>query len=405
MQKKRKQQLSQVQSALIALLSNSVFGAKEIAVEIPDPELLLEEAEKQTVFPYVFQALTETAQVDPGRKWTLRFQKHLVHNLSVISLHFKTHELLTEAGIPYTVLKGCASGRYYPAPEMRTMGDVDIYVEQSSMQSVSELFRSEGYQVSNTHHGHHWAFSKANEEIEVHWQPSGIPAADDGTIRSLFDDLLAKRFLDRSFGSEMYLPDPVHHGLVLLLHTANHLSAGGIGLRHLIDWLVFVFSMPEKSFRELLEQKLRQIGLWQFACVLTSIGVRFFSCEPRDFCADVSADLALQILLDIFAGGNFGIKDNTRYLESKLLRDEQTREIDGGGRFRHLLRFMNRKAQLALPITKKLPVLLPIGWVKAWILHMRAKDKVKYSSLDLRGVAKSAKERELLYKQLQLFKV
>lgn len=397
-------QLTPVQSGLVALLARSLFGAKTPLPELPDPEHLLEEAEKQAVFPCVWQALTELAGVDPGRSWLLRFQKHLTHNVNVISQHFRAHELMTEAGIPYTVIKGCASGRYYPAPELRTMGDVDLYVARDSMEAVRDFLCGKGYRVSNLHHSHHWTFRTEYEEFEVHWLPSGLPAADDGTIGSLFDDMLEKRVLDESCGSPMYLPDDFHHGLILLLHTANHLSAGGIGLRQLMDWLVFVNGMPEERFLELFREPLQRIGLWHFACVLTAIGVCFFSCEPRAFCEEVSGELALQILLDIFTGGNFGVKDGTRMLESKLLRDEKTREIDGGGTFRHLIRFLNRKANLAMPATKKHPILLPAGWVKVGYRHLKTRNRISYRGVDLRRVAENAKERERLYAQLRLFK-
>lgn len=37
-------------------------------------------------------------------------------------------ELLQEAGIPAAVLKGSAAAVYYPKPDYRTMGDIDLIV-------------------------------------------------------------------------------------------------------------------------------------------------------------------------------------------------------------------------------------------------------------------------------------
>lgn len=398
-----KRQFTPTEEAIILLLSASLFGARQ--QELPDiqPDQLFEEAEKQSVFPQVYQALSQQDARAVEQKWTDRFHRHIAHNVNIIYQHFQAHELMTEAGIPYSVMKGCASAYYYAEPELRTMGDVDLFVEQSSMEAVRAHLCENGFSVSGLHHSHHWTFTRDDEVYEVHWTPSGVPVEDHRHIRAQFDDLLQKRRLVEFQDGALYLPDECHHGLILLLHTANHLSAGGIGLRHLMDWLVFVNSMPEELFVEKFDGVLRQLGLWQFVKVLTAVGTHYFSCPPRAFCADISPELSGSILLDIFSGGNFGVKDSGRLMESKLLRDEQTREIDEKGRVRHIVRFLNRKARLALPASEKHPILLPVGWMIVGRKHFRHKSRTKEKSVSLFRVAKSAKEREKLYKQLRLF--
>lgn len=396
-------QLPELDAAMVSILASALFHAQEPIGPIPDLNALLQEAEKQAVFPIVYQELVEKQVHSPDGKWYPRYFQHLSHNLTVISQHHHAHELMTEAGIPYSVIKGCASGQYYPSPELRTMGDVDLYVKKSSMEPVRDFMTRKGYAVSMLHHSHHWTFKKDQDDFEIHWLPSGVPSADDGRIRSLFDDLLEKRVPVESEEGPLYFPDSFHHGLILLLHTANHLSAGGIGLRHLMDWLLFVWSMPEQRFCELFESILKEIGLWQFAKVLSAIGVCFFSCEPRAFCGDISSDLAKSILQDILNGGNFGVKDHGRLLESKLLRDEQTREIDGKSALRHIIRFLNRKSRLEFPTAEKYPILLPIGWVKLGLKHRRSRKSRKHETVRFHELRKSAREREQLYHQLGLF--
>ena len=73
-----------------------------------------------------------------------------------------------------------------------------------------------------------------------------------------------------------------------------------------------------------------------------------------------------------------------------------------------MIRFLNRKAQLALPITRKVPVLLPLGWTKViWTKFIKKLAKRKTGSrsdrVRLRRLAQGAKERERLYKQLRLY--
>ncbi|MBR6119049.1 MAG: nucleotidyltransferase family protein [Oscillospiraceae bacterium] len=389
-------------AALIELLAQQVFGAAAPAALPDDTGFVLREAEQQSVFPLIFPAAAALAP-RACEAWRLRNLRHISHNYNIINAHYEAHTLLTAAKIRYTVIKGCASSFYYPAPELRTMGDVDLYVARRDMDRARAAFEAAGYSVSGLDHPHHWTFERDGVELELHWVPSGIPAADDGSILAMFDDLLDRGAVKTVAGQEMVLPDPFHHGLILLLHTANHMTAGGVGLRHLLDWLVFVNSMDEQSFRTLLEPSLRRIGLWHFACALSAVGTQYFGCAPRSFCETVSPELALGLLRDIFDGGNFGAKNADRLNQSKLLRDNESRQIRGGGELGHALRFLNQRARSQYPPSVKHPVLLPIGWAK--VLRKRRRDirAGKQTRSGIHSTLRGAREREALYVQLRLF--
>ena len=389
-------------AALIELLAQQVFGAAAPAALPDDTGFVLREAEQQSVFPLIFPAAAALAP-RACEAWRLRNLRHISHNYNIINAHYEAHTLLTAAKIRYTVIKGCASSFYYPAPELRTMGDVDLYVARRDMDRARAAFEAAGYSVSGLDHPHHWTFERDGVELELHWVPSGIPAADDGSILALFDDLLDRGAVKTVAGQEMVLPDPFHHGLILLLHTANHMTAGGVGLRHLLDWLVFVNSMDEQSFRALLEPSLRRIGLWHFACALSAVGVEFFGCPERSFCADLPRQLAEELLADIFDGGNFGVKNTDRLNQSKLLRDNESRQIDGKSGFSHAFRFLNQRARTRFPASARCPLLLPVGWASVLLNRSRAIRAGKQSRLRWQDTLRGARTREQLYGQLHLF--
>lgn len=394
--------ISAEQTALVSLLAQQVFGAPAPETLPDDTGFVLKEAEQQSVFPLIYPAAAALAP-RACAPWQTRNLQHISHNYNLINAHYEAHAMLTAAEIPYSVIKGCASSFYYPDPSLRTMGDVDLYVRRSDMDRVRTVFEEQGYVCSGLDHPHHWSFARDGIEVEVHWVPSGIPAADDGTIRAMFDDLLEQRREAELCGQPMVLPSPFHHGLIMLLHTANHMTAGGIGLRHLLDWLVFVNSMEEERFLDCFAEKLRRIGLWEFARVLTAVGVQFFSCKPRAFCADVPRQLSYELLADIFEGGNFGVKNIDRLNQSKLLRDNSSRQIDGKGGLRHAFRFLNQRARLRFPAAARCPLLLPIGWIRVFRARAQAIRAGKQSKLRLQDTLRGAKTREQLYEQLRLF--
>ena len=63
----------------------------------------------------------------------------MTDNLTVNKSHLKIHKLLTDAGIPYVIIKGLASGLYYPDFLLRSMGDVDFLISEND---VEKAFRA-----------------------------------------------------------------------------------------------------------------------------------------------------------------------------------------------------------------------------------------------------------------------
>ena len=112
----------------------------------------------------------------------------------------------------------------------------------------------------------------------------------------------------------------------VLLHTISHMTGGGIGLRHLCDWLVFENSVPEEEFLDIFEDQLKDIGLWTFAKVMTKIGVLYFGTK-RNWCLDADDEVCWALLEDILSGGNFGTKDNTRRSQAKLIQNRVTKSV------------------------------------------------------------------------------
>ena len=394
--------LSPEQQAMVSLLAERIFGGAETAVLTEQVDQILQESEYQSVFPYVY-SLLEKRDPQACASWKLKYFQYISNNFNIINAHYVVHTMLQDAGIPYTIIKGCASSFYYPEPEYRAMGDVDLYVERQSMEQVRTVFAQHGCDVSGMEHPHHWSFDLNGVTVEVHWAPSGIPAEDDGTIRSMFDDLIARRREISICEQNMFIPNPFHHGMIMLLHTANHLTAGGIGLRHLLDWLVFVEAFSDEEFCNIFEANLRKAGLWEFARVLTAIGVQCFSLRARTFCKDISEELCFGILKDIFDGGNFGIKAPDRLNESKLLRNNRSRQIGNGGKLRNGIAFLNQRARERYPVMEQHPILLPLGWCRVLRQHAKAVKKGKQGKLRLSETLRGAAERETLYAQLHLF--
>ena len=160
-----------------------------------------------------------------------------------------------------------------------------------------------------------------------------------------------------AFGA-ISLPSHFHHGLVILLHTCCHLTTEGIGLRQLCDWAAFVSTFSDKEFCEMYEDKLKSVGLWRFAQVLTTVCVECLGLPARSFTGDYEKETINDFIAEIFRSGNLGQKNATSVQESVLVRSDNEKSFLG-----NFISSINEIVYFYWGFTKKLKFLLPVGWL------------------------------------------
>lgn len=344
-----------------------------------DPEVL-KEAKLQSVFSMVNHTSKLSNQL-------------LARNLVITNAHRDLSALLTEESIPFAILKGVASAAYYPDPFLRTMGDVDLLVRPEDFPKAAAALTAADWMEAEGDNGKHKVYYRDGVTVELHWTVNGVPQGRED-IQHLLDDLIPCS-VERD---GLMLPSPFHHGLVLLLHTAEHLLNTGIGLRHLCDWAYFAAALPEEAFADLFEASLRSVGLWRFAQLLTLVSVRYLGIPPRRWAECGCEDALLDDLMDdILNAGNFGVKDAQRLNQAKLIH------ADGQVQDHALFPALAHKTKMELPACKAHPVLLPGGMVYIAVRHLLRIRAGKRAGLDLSRMVSGAKERRSLYRQLHLF--
>lgn len=261
---------------ILSALSGALFQ-KPVRIERDvDWDALFQECVSQTVLPIVYSALREDLPEEARQKWQPVYHRLLGNNIRVISAHTKIHQLLHSG---YLILKGCAAARYYPKPNLRTMGDVDFLVDRADLDAASEVLERAGMERSDPgDHDFHRSFTFQKVTYEMHWEAPGIPKTGGERIREYFRDVQEKALL---VNGSFYVPSDLHHGMILLLHNASHMTAGGIGLRHLCDWAVYMERMTDAFVENELAPRLKACGLWEYARVLTAMSSRFLGATER----------------------------------------------------------------------------------------------------------------------------
>ncbi len=151
------------------------------------------------------------------------------------------HTAFCEKNIPYIIFKGTEIAKYYPKPELRAMGDIDILVKQEDKEKAAEIITELGFIRENTHsqnsNNHEWIFFSNQFEIELHHR---LLYNDD------FNLDIHTAFTDMAWENST-TDDGIYHTLktefhfvFLLLHIRKHILWSGIGIRQFLDIAVMI---------------------------------------------------------------------------------------------------------------------------------------------------------------------
>lgn len=395
--------LREHEKILLDILANNLFNAgRTVNLNEDNLDAVWCEAYAQAVTLMAFhnsnEDILKSEKCEYIRK---KLTQTLADNAKVDFEHVRICNIMKSAGISCTILKGYASALYYPDPLMRSMGDVDFLVDTDNFEVAGNALKNNGYEATGKEHDVHDVYLGKVCRCEMHFQPSGIPQGKAGVkVRKYLSKLLeCSRETETELGT-VTVPSTFHHGLIILLHTCHHLTGDGLGLRHLCDWAVFLNTIGETKFLEMFEKTFKDIGLWEFAKIMTFISCEYLGLSGMDWAKDADKKLADYILIDIIIGGNFGQKHADRSHESLLISSKNEKETSMLRQFfisANSIVYKNWKA------ARKIKILLPFGWIFFGGRYVIRSILGKRPKIRPQKIAKEASERIDIYSELNLF--
>ena len=395
--------LREHEKILLDILANNLFNAgRKVNLTEENLNAVWCEAYAQAVTLMAFynsdEEVLKNGKCEYIRK---KLTKTLAGNAKIDFEHIRICDIMKNAGIPCTILKGFASALYYPDPLMRSMGDVDFLVDTDDFEKATEVLKENKYEPTGKNHDVHDIYLGKICRCEMHFQPSGIPHGKAGVkVRKYLSGLLEKSETVSTELGELTVPSTYHHGLIILLHMCHHLTGDGLGLRHLCDWAVFLHKIGEEKFLEMFEKTLKDIGLWEFAKIMTFISCKYLGLPGMSFSKNVDKKLADYILIDIIIGGNFGQKHADRSHESLLISSKNEEETS---MLRQFFISANSIVYKHWKAARKFKILLPFGWIFFGGRYIIRSILGKRPKIRPQKVAKEASERIDIYSNLNLF--
>ena len=369
-----------------------------------DGEAMFALARAHAVAPLVYDVWSGYPEIQPSVQSRLQTYAMQIAGHSYRLLFYTKYlvGLLEEAGLPVAVLKGVATAEFYPQPEMRKAGDVDLllFSGENCARAVACLKAYGFREHEEKNHLHHVAMIGA-EGIEVELHSMMVEPFDNQETNRIMLQCQkeAQSHIERQLCMGVSLPvlTGAYHGFSLLLHLLQHFLTAGFGIKLLCDWVVFWEKQPSEVIGEAVEL-IRTLKVEQFVAAVTGICVRELGMETRA----AEAFLALgepavtapayldRFFMDIIEAEEFGKSESGRMLA-----------IHGTG-LTGYVRAFHHQMHLNYPKTGKCPICWPVLWVLtlARFLH---------NNRTLRGttvaeVLKSAGNRGKIVEKMHLFR-
>ena len=184
---------------------------------------------------------------------------------------------------------------------------------------AARLLETNGYrpfhelrkQLDSPSHPRHIEFGKDGIEYELHHHFSGNDIDIESTLISGLNHIETAEIGGVSFP---VLP-AMENGLLLLAHAAFHLSSSEIGLRQVIDWMMFVHQeLDDEKWKDCFCEMAERAGLRKLAAALTRLCRDHLGLPGKHrWCEEADEQVASALLDLIFKHGNFGRKVPDHY--------------------------------------------------------------------------------------------
>ncbi len=257
-------------------------------------------------------------------------------------------ESLSLHKIPFLPIKGQWVRSCYPAPEMRTMADLDILVPRSQLLDVKKIMISLGY--TNTHEGgnHDVYHKKPFMNVEIH--------------RNMIDESYSLSNYYRNVWERVHQNDTTEcnlshedHYLFIIAHSAKHYGAGGTGVRSVLDVYFYLKKFPNMD-KEYLTQELIKLNLTTYERNIRVLSQGWFDGESMSEEVKLMGEY-------ILGSGVYGTISHS-LVSNETLQDE-TKSLNQ----RKWIYLWNRAFPTwhtmtqIFPILKKVAILLPLCYL------------------------------------------
>ena len=387
-------------SNFLKILKSVFDNQNALLLEKPvEWEFLSKTARKQNLLPLFFEAVS----VREDYRNSDVFEKDQMDTFTMVAAQIQRsnafleiYKRFTDQGIFPIVIKGIVCRQLYGnLGEHRPSSDEDLLIEIKDFPKVKEILEEENYicripdvtertlkQIQEVSFYH----PEKKLHLEVHTNIIGKESKERTRMNSLFQEVHHHGQMIQIDGVDIKVMEATDSLLFLVLHAYKHFRGRGVGIRQVMDILLYYKTYRQeivlKEFQKALNT-CRAENFWRDLLYIGNQHLGLCEEEPEECCSPE------ELMRDMMHAGVFGGQEKSDSTAARI-----NLMLEGSGRrqdsFNALFRAAFPPKQVLLagyPSLEDYPWIMPVIWVKRWIKFLR------YTGKDVWKVSKEILEK------------
>lgn len=366
--------MEKVQSNNFLSILRAACGNGTPPLTDPDWDVLANWAREQSLTALFYTGASQYAEFlawDVGKRSQLQRETiaTVFFQQTRTQLLLNIYQILQLTGLRPLVLKGLVIRQLYgELADYRPSCDEDLYVPPEQAEQCRRVLEENGWRV--TYPETPAEFFDPNQELsfdtddnrlhlEIHPNFFELDRKDLRQCNRCFRDALQRAVSVNVSGFKLWTLSETDHYFYLFLHLAKHLKSAGVGIRQIMDLMMFERAHSERIQWTQIRQGIQELHYELLYGAVTAIGMGL-GFTPREIFPPCSPEL---LLADSLEGGIYGHSSPSRSQGALLIWTA----FDGVSGKASILRTLfppYRYVADNWPLLKKFPWLLPVGWIR-----------------------------------------
>lgn len=392
--------ITTIDYTVLEILKESLYNIPAELSEKPNQTAVFMELTSQSLLPIAYIWLKKQKDFDEDLKkdWTQVYAAQTYRWYAMMREQSDIIDLLSSNGYTVAVMKGNSIAAYYPKPQLRGSSDIDLLVRWEEYDEIYDFLLNQGYQLigEKQEKKHHFAICGKKYVIEVHKRPGGTRlngTTDQTDLLYFFQEGLNEIVWTDCCGYRIPVLPPVYNAMILLLHTAQHMKEG-IGLRHILDWMMFAEHCVDDDF---WNHKLKPVAEKGQVALLAQISTKMCQkylglTDSITWCKDASDQTSQDLVEYLFSQGDFGKKVKTSENGLRVVANSQG--VSG------FLRYVYKSSLYSMPVAKEYQLLKPVALFYQCIRYMVLIITRKNPFISVKNDLSKGRKRKVFFEQL-----
>ena len=166
-------------------------------------------------------------------------------------------------GLNVLIVKGLVCRSLYSQPDNRQSNDEDLYVQKEEYEAVKDILLKNNFTViSESGDVTTFIDPVSGLSIELHTALFSLESKAYGNYQRYFDQAFDECIVHSIDGVEVYSLEYTQHLLFLILHFVKHFFHGGVGIRQVVDIVMYSEAYGDKVDWDRLYDILKDLNIY-----------------------------------------------------------------------------------------------------------------------------------------------